>query len=245
MKKLLKIIVAIAFLVMPLMLFQFVGFMGNQMRWQWGSPLVPGYNWMRWSHIYLSLGPLFCFTLYIPMIIAAVKRKFKLLLIPFGLTVIFILFSIGFAFLSRNVFYGQQMQKMDAAIQSNPQDSEALESKANAYSDMGQYDKAIELYTQALKITKKPAYVFHDRGMAYSQNKQYAEALQDLNKSMEMNPQEKDFIAQGYNDRGITYFHMGEYQKSWEDVQMALKMGYKVHPGFLAALKSKGFGNDQ
>ena len=136
MKKLLKVIVFIAFLAIPLMLFQFVGFMGNQMRWQWGSPLVPGYNWMRWSHVYLSLGSLFCFALYIPMIIAAAKRKFKLLLIPLGLSIVFILFSIGFAFLSRNVFYGQEIQKMDAVIQANPQDSEALESKANAYSDM-------------------------------------------------------------------------------------------------------------
>lgn len=245
MKKFLKVLVFILFLAVPLLMFQFVGFMGNSMRWQWGSPLVPGYNWMRWSHVYLTLGSLFCFALYIPIIVAALKRKFKLLLLSLGFVIIFILFSIGFAFLSRNVFYGQKIQKIDAAIQSNPQDSEALESKANAFSDMGQYDKAIELYTQALKITKKPAYVYHDRGMAYSQNKQYAEALQDLNKAFELNPQEKDFIAQAYNDRGVTYFHMGEYQKSWADVQKALKMGHKVHPGFLAALKGKGFGNNQ
>lgn len=66
-------------------------------------------------------------------------------------------------------------------------------------------------------------------------------AISDLSKAMEMNPNEKDFIAQCYNDRGNTYYDAGQYEKSWQDVQKALELGYKVHPGFIEALKSKGY----
>jgi hypothetical protein len=67
------------------------------MRWKWGSPLVAGYHWMRWSHVYLTIGSLFCLALYIPAIIAAIKRKIRILLIPFLLGILFIVFSLGFA----------------------------------------------------------------------------------------------------------------------------------------------------
>jgi stress-induced-phosphoprotein 1 len=112
---------------------------------------------------------------------------------------------------------------------------------AHAYEAKGDYDKAIELYTKALKISKNPSYVLHDRGMAYAQNDKCDEAISDMKKAMEMNPDEKGFIAQCYNDRGVIYFHSGQYEKSWQDVQKALDMGYGVHPDFLEALKRKGY----
>ena len=77
--------------------------------------------------------------------------------------------------------------------------------------------------------------------MVYEKSKEYDKAIQDLNKAMEMNPDEKDFIAQCYNDRGVVYFHGGQFDKSWQDVSKALEMGYRVHPGFLAALEERGY----
>lgn len=55
----------------------------------------------------------------------------------------------------------------DEGSKTNPDVSLALENKANAYFDTGNYDKAIEFYNKALKVTTNPSYVIHDRGMVY------------------------------------------------------------------------------
>jgi tetratricopeptide (TPR) repeat protein len=109
------------------------------------------------------------------------------------------------------------------------------------YLSNGEYDKAIEVYSEALKTASNPAYVIHDRGMVYAQMGRFEKAIMDFSKAIEINPNEKKFIAQCYNDRGIAYFQSGQLEKSWEDVQKALNMGYNVHPGFLAALKNEGY----
>ena len=126
-------------------------------------------------------------------------------------------------------------------IYSNRRTSKEIENEAIAHEKEGNYDKAIELYNEALKITDTPAYVIHDRGLAYMRKGESDKAIADFTKAMELNPNETDFIAQSYNDRGNAYYDKGEYDKSWQDVQKALDMGYNVHPGFLAALKSKGY----
>ena len=241
MKKIFRIAITGFFFVLPVFLLYFVNGLSNLMRWKTGSPLVSGYNWMRWSHLYLVFGSLFCIIMYVPVVISVIKRNLKILLIPFLAAILLIVFSIVFVGVSKNVYYNQIIEKCNQEVKNNPNDSIPLEKKAAAYGKLGDYEKAIELFTEALKITPKPAYVIHDRGMVYEKSKEYDKAIQDLNKAMEMNPDEKDFIAQCYNDRGVVYFHGGQFDKSWQDVSKALEMGYRVHPGFLAALEERGY----
>lgn len=134
-----------------------------------------------------------------------------------------------------------EADKFNLAESDNIIKSREIENKANATDSRGDYDEAIELYSQALKITPNPAYVIHDRGMAYLHKGEFDKSISDFSKAMEMNPNEKDFVAQCYNDRGNAYYDAGQYEKSWQDVQKAIELGYKVHPGFIGALKSKGY----
>lgn len=127
------------------------------------------------------------------------------------------------------------------SLVSNMLKAETIEDRANRYASEGNYDKALELYNEALCVTAHPAYVMHDRGMAYVNKGGFEKAISDFNKAMEMNQNEKNFVAQCHNDRGVAYFHSGQYEKSWQDVKKAIELGYQVHPGFLAALKSKGY----
>jgi tetratricopeptide (TPR) repeat protein len=223
------------------MLLQFVGFLSNLMRWKIGSPTMPGYNWFRWSHAYLILGSLFCFGLYIPTIIAIARKSLKPLLITTCLIILLVIGSIALAIIGKNTYYDQQAKNAEKAFAENPKDSMALERMATAYSKKGEYAKAINLFNQALGISKDPAYVIHDRGTAYAGAQSYESAISDYSKAMEMKPDQKDFVAQCYNDRGVAYFKFGKYQQSADDVRKAIEMGYKVHPGFLAALEEKGF----
>jgi tetratricopeptide (TPR) repeat protein len=231
----------VVFLVLPVMLFRFVGFLANRMRWEIGSPTMPGYNYFRWSHAYLILGSLFCFCLYIPTIVAIFKKSLKPLLITTALIILLIVGSVALAVIGRNTYYGQQAKDAEKALAENPNDFTALERMATAYSKKGEYAKAIELFNKALSITANPAYVIHDRGLVYVDYRQYELAIADFTKAIELKGSEKDFVAQCYNDRGVAYFKSGMYQQSYEDVSKALEMGYNVHPGFLAALEEKGF----
>ena len=240
MKTFFKWVLYVIFLILPFILLRFVGFLGNQMRWQVGSPTMPGHNWFRWSHAYLIFGSLFCFGLYIPTIIAILKRSLKPLLITTVLVILLIVGSIAVTIVGRNSYYVQQIRNTERALAENPKDSLALERLATAYSEKGEYSKAIELFNIALKITTDPAYVIHDRGSAYSNAQSYDLAISDYTKAMEMKPDEKNFVAQCYNDRGVAYFKFGKYQESYNDVVKAIEMGYSVHPGFLAALEKKG-----
>ena len=236
-----KWVLYVIFLILPLMLLQFVGFLSNQMRWEIGSPTMPGYNWFRWSHAYLILGSFFCFALYIPTIIAIVKKSLKPLLITLGLIIFLVVGSIALVIVGRNAYYNQQAKNAEKALAGNPKDSMALERMATAYSEKGEYAKAIEFFNKALEITKDSAYVIHDRGSAYAGAQSYELAIADFTKAMEMKPDQKDFVAQCYNDRGVAYFKFGKYQESYNDVMKAMEMGYRVHPGFIAALEGKGF----
>jgi len=241
MKAFFKWVLYVIFLILPLMLLRFVSFLSHQMRWEIGSPTMPGYNWFRWSHAYLILGSLFCLALYVPTIIAIMKKSLKPLLITTGLIVLLVAGSIALAIIGRNSYYDQQVRNAEKALAKNPKDSMALERMATAYSEKGEYAKAIELFNKALEITKDPAYVIHDRGSAYAGARSYDLAIADFTKAMEMKSAQKEFVAQCYNDRGVVYFKYGKYQKSHNDVMKAIEMGYRVHPGFLAALEEKGF----
>ena len=241
MKAFLKWVLFIIFLLLPLFLFKFVDFLEYQMRWKMGSPTFPGYNWFRWSHAYLVIGSVFCLGLYIPIVIAIIKRRAKLIIMPAALSVLFIGGSILLAFVGRNTYYAQMADRNAKAVKENPNDSLALERLADSYSQRGEYKKAIETFTGALTITPNPAYVIHDRGLAYLGNGQYNLAIEDFTKAMELQSSEKSFVAQSYNDRGVAYFRQGQYQESWKDVNKALDLGYNVHPGFLTALENKGF----
>ena len=234
------IVIVMAFLT-PLVLLAFVGGLAHAMRWQLGSPLLPGCNWLRWSHLYLTLGSALCLSLYIPVIMSVAKKKQKILLIPLIVSVAFVFFSILLARVSRRVYLTQRIAEMDAEIARNPTDSTALGAKANTYADLGDYDKAIALYGEALAMTAAPAYVLHDRGMAYLGKGEYAKAVADLTQALQMNTGEKDFVAQCYNDRAVIYFRSGQYVQSWQDVEKALDLGYQVHPGFLAEMERKGY----
>jgi tetratricopeptide (TPR) repeat protein len=232
------VVIAIAFLI-PLALLVVVGGLANIMRWQLGSPLLPGHNWCRWSHLYLILGSALSLSLYIPVIIGLVKKKQKMLFIPLIAAVVFIPFSILLARISQRVYLTQRIAEMDVKIAQNPADSMAREIKANAYADLGDYDKAIALYNEVLATTATPAYVLHDRGMAYMGKGEYATAIADLTQALQMNANEKKFVAQGHNDRAVVYFRSGQYTQSWQDVEKARELGYEVRPGFLAELEKK------
>jgi len=71
------------------------------------------------------------------------------------------------------------------------------------------------------------------RGLAYSEKGQHDQAISDFNKALEINPRN----AEAYINRGLAYSEIGENDKAWGDVHKAQDLGFKIHPGFLKALR--------
>jgi tetratricopeptide (TPR) repeat protein len=101
------------------------------------------------------------------------------------------------------------------------------------YGRKSQYDKAISDYSKAIEINPKSALTYNNRGNVYAAKGQYDKAISDYNKAIEINPSD----AGAYNNRAIAYSDKGQYDKAWDDVHKAESLGYKVHPGFLRALR--------
>lgn len=98
---------------------------------------------------------------------------------------------------------------------------------ANSSFEGGAYEKAAQLYRQALE--EKPDHAPAMRGLAntYVQLKDYETALRLINRVIELEPK----FGGNYAIRGIIYDHLGEYQKAMADYEKAIKMDPKVTEG--------------
>ena len=53
-----------------------------------------------------------------------------------------------------------------------------------AYADLGQYQRAIEDYNEAIRLKPDYAMAYSNRGIAYSKLGQYQRAIEDYNKAI-------------------------------------------------------------
>jgi tetratricopeptide (TPR) repeat protein len=98
--------------------------------------------------------------------------------------------------------------------------------------EQGQYDKAIELYQQGIKLAPKPAMGYNLLGMAYrfkfnqtGDQKWRDKEIESFEKAIELAP---DFAVALVN-LGATYYYSGEKQKAAPYLKHALEV-YPEHP---------------
>lgn len=90
--------------------------------------------------------------------------------------------------------------------------------EGNASLAKGQYDKAIDKYNQAIKLSPAP-YVYFNRGNAYCGKKSYSEALLDYDQTIKLN----NAYAEAYCQRGLVKFAMGD-KTCCDDLKKAVKL---------------------
>jgi RNA polymerase-binding protein DksA len=120
----------------------------------------------------------------------------------------------------------------------------------------GSYDKAIECFTQAIKLDPYDAYFYgwrglayygkgeydkaiedftqaggapsyYWRGLAYLRKGLYNKAIQDFTRAIDLNPTKDKF----YQQRGLAYLGKGLYEKAIEDFSKAIEL-YPHNPEF-------------
>ena len=82
------------------------------------------------------------------------------------------------------------------------------------------YDKAIEEFTEAIRIDPNYDLAYVSRGQSYSNKGQNDQAISDYTESIRLNPDD----ALAYYSRGATYGKKGQYDKAISDCSKAIKL---------------------
>ncbi|ACK71040.1 TPR repeat-containing protein [Gloeothece citriformis PCC 7424] len=82
---------------------------------------------------------------------------------------------------------------------------------------LGDYQGAIEDFTEVIDLYPDSAEAYYNRGIAYSKLGNYDAAIADYNQAISLNSN----LAEAYVDRAKIYFHFGNSSKGLKDLQRA------------------------
>ena len=94
------------------------------------------------------------------------------------------------------------------------------------------WQNSITLFDHALKITDYNWLAYNNRGFAYNVLGDYKQAIEDLNRAIEIKPS----YADAYNNRGIAYKGLGNYKQAIEDLNRAIE----IKPSYAQAYYNRG-----
>jgi len=100
--------------------------------------------------------------------------------------------------------------------------------RANTYTKLGRYTKAISDCERAIKLDPKSAGAYVNRGRAYRNLKQDTKAISDYTSAIELDP--KCLVA--YYNRGHTYWDLGQHSKAASDLLVTTEKAPQLIPAF-------------
>ncbi len=125
--------------------------------------------------------------------------------------------------------FAKSLQDYSEAVAINPKNPELFNSRGKTYFDMamsGKFkqqekefvQKSIADYDMALKVAseakpKMRSEALINRGAAYGAQNNFAQALNDLNEGIQLDPKNKN----GYLNRSLVYFNIGKYEETIAD----------------------------
>jgi stress-induced-phosphoprotein 1 len=105
----------------------------------------------------------------------------------------------------------------------------SLKDLGNAEFKAKNFEKAIEIYTDALAETPTDHTILGNRAMAYSNLQKFEEMLKDAEKCIEIKPD----WGKGYHRKGAALHKLGKF----EDAMEAYAKGHEVDPSNKALLQ--------
>ncbi len=96
----------------------------------------------------------------------------------------------------------------------------------------GDYNRAIQLWNEALAINPKLVEAYNNRGNAYSNKGEYDRAIADYSQALAINPN----LVEVYNNRGNAYEEKGDYDRAITDYNQALA----IQPEYANAYNNRG-----
>ena len=105
----------------------------------------------------------------------------------------------------------------DQAIKLNPRHSWAYRQKGQLYYDEGQFDLAVDNFTQAIQI-EPSATNYKGRGAAYVALNEHAGAIADFNEALKLDPLDELTLI----ERAKQYVEVGKYREAIKDTTTAM-----------------------
>lgn len=87
-----------------------------------------------------------------------------------------------------------------------------LKEKGNTALNAEKFDEAIAAYTEAIALDAKNHVLYSNRSAAYAKAGKFKEALEDAEKTIELNPS----WAKGYSRKGAAAAGLRDYMKAFE-----------------------------
>lgn len=117
----------------------------------------------------------------------------------------------------------------------NPRDALALCARGGAYSEKGDFDKALADFNQAIRLKNKNTRFYRARGYCYGKKGEHDKAIGDLTHAIQLDPKD----AESYFDRGASYFLKNEINRAIADYSEAIKL----NPEHAAAYYNRGYAH--
>ena len=92
--------------------------------------------------------------------------------------------------------------------------------RGTAYSSKRDYDRAIQDFSEAIRLSPNYAYIYVNRGSAYENKGEDDLTIQDDNEAIRLSPNS----ALAYNNRGYAYNRKGDYDHAIQDLDEAIRL---------------------
>lgn len=102
-------------------------------------------------------------------------------------------------------------------LENEPKHPTALNNLGICYRSLGDPEKAIDKFNQAINLNPNYRDAFNNRGMAFSDMDKMDEAINDFNKAIELDS--KYWYA--FSNRGMAFWAIGKKQEAFSDYETA------------------------
>jgi|ERR1035437_1766271 lipoprotein NlpI len=121
---------------------------------------------------------------------------------------------------------------IQSGLENNSNLSTLFFNRGNAYRHMGDFDRSIQDYDQAVRLNPGSAPAFDNRGLAYTLKGDYDRAIADFDQALLLNPSN----TTAYNNRAAVYMRKGDLDRAIADYDQALRF----QPNNATALNGRG-----
>jgi serine/threonine protein kinase len=108
-----------------------------------------------------------------------------------------------------------------------------LINRGASFDSLGQFERAIAEFDQALTLNPADAVIYNNRGLAYASLGQFERAMADFDQALTPNP----WSTAAYLARGVAYFHLRQYERAIADHLRFIELTPPLYAQHITAAK--------